>query len=62
MSNSGGALLTEVYGSDTIKVKKKDKKANRRGQTLRGQDILCFLYTVQLLILAVRYLRTSVCL
>ena len=26
MNNSGGALLTEVYGSDTIKVKKKDKK------------------------------------
>ena len=26
MNNSGGALLTEVYGSDTIKVKKKDKR------------------------------------
>ena len=24
MNNSGGALLTEVYGSDSIKVKKKD--------------------------------------
>tara|TARA_B100000686_G_scaffold322779_1_gene376908 strand:+ start:474 stop:1127 length:654 start_codon:yes stop_codon:yes gene_type:complete len=26
MNNSGGALLTEVYGTDSIKVKKKDKK------------------------------------
>tara|TARA_Y100000590_G_scaffold425594_1_gene533764 strand:+ start:11731 stop:12393 length:663 start_codon:yes stop_codon:yes gene_type:complete len=26
MNNSGGALLTEVYGSDSIKVKKKDKR------------------------------------
>ena len=26
MNNSGGALLTEVYGADSIKVKKKNKK------------------------------------
>ena len=36
MNNSGGALLTEVYGSDTIKVKKKDKKKKEQ-QTQQQQ-------------------------
>ena len=31
MNNSGGALLTEVYGSESIKVKKKDKKKKEQG-------------------------------
>ena len=36
LNNSGGALLTEVYGSDTIKVKKKDKKKKEQ-QTQQQQ-------------------------
>ena len=38
MNNSGGALLTEVYGSDTIKVKKKDKKKKEQKEQKEQQQ------------------------